>query len=74
MPRLGGFELVSEIKQRSRIKDMPVFVITSRGDEDTHRRLLSLGADQVVVKPLTNVIFDELDGMLAGTTEPVAVS
>lgn len=72
MPRLGGFELVSEIKQRSRIKNMPVIVITSRGDEETHRRLLSLGADQVVVKPLTTLVFSELHQMMKN--EPVTAS
>lgn len=68
MPRLGGFELVSEIKQRSRIRDIPVIVITSRGDEETHRRLLAIGANQVVVKPLTNVIFADLHEMLREAT------
>lgn len=65
MPRLGGFELVSEIKQRSRIKNIPVFVITSRGDEETHTRLLGLGANQVVVKPLTSLVFQDLAAALA---------
>lgn len=64
MPRLGGFELVSEIKQRSRIKNIPVLVITSRGDEETHKRLLALGANQVVVKPLTNQVFEDLEALL----------
>ena len=64
MPRLGGFELVSEIKQRSRIKNIPVFVITSRGDEETHTRLLALGANRVVVKPLTSQVFEDLEAQL----------
>ena len=71
MPRLGGFELVSEIKQRSRIADLPVIVITSRGDEETHRRLLSLGANQVVVKPLTNAVLSDLKEILTTTPETV---
>ncbi len=70
MPRLGGFELVSEIKQRSRINDIPVIVITSRGDEETHKRLLSLGANQVVVKPLTNLVFADLHNMLQDSASP----
>ena len=72
MPRLGGFELVSEIKQRSRFADIPVIVITSRGDEETHRRLLSLGANQVVVKPLTNLVLTELQELLSASPELVA--
>ncbi|MFK7818567.1 MAG: response regulator [Planctomycetaceae bacterium] len=71
MPRLGGFELVSEIKQRSRIADIPVIVITSRGDEETHRRLLSLGANQVVVKPLTNAVLAELENTLTTAAQTV---
>ncbi len=69
MPRLGGFELVSEIKQRSRIRNLPVIVITSRGDEETHRRLMALGADRVVVKPLTNLVFADLHQLLQEAAE-----
>jgi two-component system, OmpR family, KDP operon response regulator KdpE len=49
MPRLGGLELVQEIRRRS--KAVPVLVLTVRGEEREKVRLLDAGADDYLTKP-----------------------
>jgi two-component system KDP operon response regulator KdpE len=49
MPRLGGLELVQEIRQR---KDAtPILVLTVKNEEREKVRLLDAGADDFVTKP-----------------------
>lgn len=44
MPNLGGFELVEKIKQDSKLRLMPFFIFSHRGDESDRRRAKELGA------------------------------
>jgi two-component system KDP operon response regulator KdpE len=48
MPRKGGFEVLQEIR---RVSDVPVIMLTARGEETDQVRGLELGADDYVVKP-----------------------
>jgi DNA-binding response OmpR family regulator len=52
MPGKSGFELLQEIR---RVSDVPVIMLTARGEETDHVRGLELGADQYVVKPFSNL-------------------
>jgi DNA-binding response OmpR family regulator len=48
MPRKNGFEVLREIR---RVSDVPVIMLTARGEEMDQVRGLELGADDYVVKP-----------------------
>ena len=48
MPGKSGFEVLQEIR---RISDVPVLMLTARGEEMDQVRGLELGADDYVVKP-----------------------
>jgi DNA-binding response OmpR family regulator len=48
MPRQNGFEVLREIR---RVSDVPVIMLTARGEEMDQVRGLELGADDYVVKP-----------------------
>jgi two-component system KDP operon response regulator KdpE len=48
MPRKNGFEVVKEIR---RVSDVPIIMLTARGEEIDQVRGLELGADDYVVKP-----------------------
>lgn len=48
MPRMGGVEVLNQIRQRSRL---PVLMLTARGDESDRIIGLELGADDYVPKP-----------------------
>ena len=52
MPGKDGFLVLAEIRQRS---DVPVLMLTARGDEMAQVRGLELGADDYVVKPFSHL-------------------
>src|SRR4051794_770371 len=47
MPELDGFEVCREVRAHS---DVPILMLTARGDEDDLLRGLDLGADEYVSK------------------------
>ncbi len=52
MPRMNGYEVLREIR---RVSDVPVIMLTARGDETDQVRGLELGADDYVVKPFSHL-------------------
>lgn len=51
MPEMKGDELVAEIRKDENLKNLPVFVLSSHGDEDTVLRLIEAGANDYFTKP-----------------------
>ncbi len=52
MPGKNGFEVLREIR---RVSDVPVLILTARGQETDEVRGLGLGADDYVVKPFSHL-------------------
>jgi len=52
MPGKNGFEVLQEIR---RVSDVPVVMLTARGEEMDQVRGLELGADDYVVKPFSHL-------------------
>ncbi len=52
MPGKNGFEVLQEIR---RVSDVPVIMLTARGEETDQVRGLELGADDYVVKPFSHL-------------------
>ncbi|MGI8915526.1 MAG: response regulator transcription factor [Chloroflexota bacterium] len=52
IPGKDGFAVLQEIRQRS---DVPVLMLTARGEETAQVRGLELGADDYVVKPFSHL-------------------
>jgi two-component system chemotaxis sensor kinase CheA len=50
MPQLDGFGLIAAIRADKNLKNMPVIVVSSRGDAVDQKQGLLLGADAYVVK------------------------
>ncbi|HAJ06328.1 MAG TPA: DNA-binding response regulator, partial [Chloroflexi bacterium] len=50
MPKMDGFETLSMLRENSNV---PVIMLTARGDEDDRVRGLELGADDYVTKPFS---------------------
>ena len=50
MPKLGGEETLTRIRQDPNFDTMPVIILTGDTDQDTHRRLLEIGADDFIEK------------------------
>jgi two-component system, OmpR family, KDP operon response regulator KdpE len=52
MPRMNGFEVLKAVRQ---VSDVPVIILTARGDEVDQVRGLELGADDYVAKPFSHL-------------------
>lgn len=48
MPKRNGFEVLQQIQQKTRT---PVIILTATEDEDTLVKVLTMGADDYIVKP-----------------------
>ena len=51
MPRMDGFEVAKNVRSSSRLKDIPIIMITSRTGDKHRERALSLGVDKYMGKP-----------------------
>ncbi|MDA3863726.1 MAG: RdgB/HAM1 family non-canonical purine NTP pyrophosphatase, partial [Deltaproteobacteria bacterium] len=56
MPRLNGYELITEIKRDSFLEDLPVVVLSSRTGEKSRKKANIAGADTFVTKPIKPLI------------------
>jgi CheY-like chemotaxis protein len=52
LPKVGGLEVLQQIKSDERLKMMPVVVLTSSNEEKDMMRSYSLGVNAYVVKPV----------------------
>jgi CheY-like chemotaxis protein len=52
LPKIGGLEILRQIKSDERLKSIPVVVLTSSHEEKDVMRSYSLGVNAYVVKPV----------------------
>lgn len=52
MPKMNGYELLQELRQRSNTKSTPVMVMTTRAGEKHQQVAMSLGASGYLTKPV----------------------
>lgn len=55
LPGTSGVELTRELKQNKLTQDIPVIMLTARGEEDDKVRGLECGAEDYVTKPFSPV-------------------
>ncbi len=53
LPKIDGFEVCRRLKQDSKFKQIPVIMLTARGEEVDRIVGLELGADDYMVKPFS---------------------
>jgi two-component system phosphate regulon response regulator PhoB len=53
LPGVSGLEICRRLRARENCRDMPVIMLTARGEESERVRGLSVGADDYVVKPFS---------------------
>ncbi len=53
LPGLSGIELCRRLRSRQETADLPIIMLTARGEEDERIRGLAIGADDYVVKPFS---------------------
>ena len=53
LPKLSGIELCRQIRSTKEIKNIPVIMLTARGEERDRLKGLEMGADDYVTKPFS---------------------
>lgn len=67
MPDINGFEVVEFIRGQDTLRDLPILIVTTRGDETSRARALGAGASGFVTKPFSpEEILVEVRALLQG--------
>ncbi len=53
LPKVSGIEVCRRLRQRTESRNVPIIMLTARGEESDRIRGLDTGADDYVVKPFT---------------------
>jgi two-component system phosphate regulon response regulator PhoB len=53
LPKLSGIEVCRRLRQRNETRNVPIIMLTARGEETDRVRGLDTGADDYVVKPIS---------------------
>jgi two-component system, chemotaxis family, chemotaxis protein CheY len=59
MPRLGGYELLQQIRADASMQSLPVLLVTSEANKDDVLQAIRLGANGTILKPLTKSSLEE---------------
>ncbi len=51
MPDIGGLEVLEFVRAQDKLRDLPILVVTTRGDETSRTRALAAGATRFMTKP-----------------------
>jgi two-component system chemotaxis response regulator CheY len=71
MPDIGGFEVIEFVRCQDKLKQLPILVVTTRGDEGSKSRALELGASAFMTKPFApEAILEAVRGLLAARGDP----
>ena len=71
MPRMDGYELTSRIRSESRLKHVPIIMITSRAGSKHREKAMGLGVDIYMSKPYQeDTLLDNIEQMLSLERKP----
>ncbi len=59
MPRMNGLQLIKELKQRKKYRDIPVLIISGSVDAENVKIAATMGISNIIVKPFSYNIFLE---------------
>jgi two-component system chemotaxis response regulator CheY len=66
MPDIGGYEVIEFIRGQDKLRDLPILVVTTRGDESSRARALAAGATRFMTKPFSpEVLLGEVRALIA---------
>lgn len=65
MPDVGGIEVIEFIRQQSKLRALPILVVTTRGDDSSRTRVIEAGASGFLAKPFApEKILADVRGLL----------
>ncbi|MEL6583265.1 MAG: phosphate regulon transcriptional regulator PhoB [Pseudomonadota bacterium] len=53
LPHVSGIEICRQLRARTETKDLPIIMLTARGEEEDRVRGLEIGADDYLTKPFS---------------------
>jgi len=70
MPGIDGFEVLKRLKANDKTKNIPVIMLTAKGDDDSMIKALKLHDDGYIMKPLKiEELEEKIEDLLGGMTE-----
>lgn len=70
MPRMDGFEVAKNVRSSSRLRDIPIIMITSRTGEKHRERALGLGVNKYMGKPYQEeILLGNIHELIGASTE-----
>jgi two-component system chemotaxis response regulator CheY len=65
MPDIGGVEVVEFVRSQDQLREIPIIIVTTRGDDASRERALAAGASRYLTKPFSpDVIQAEVSSIL----------
>lgn len=65
MPDIGGYEVIEFIRGQDKLRELPILVLTTRGDEGSRSRALAAGATRFMTKPFApDVLLGEVRALI----------
>jgi two-component system chemotaxis response regulator CheY len=73
MPDIGGYEVLEFVRGQDAMRDVPIIVVTTRGDDNSRERALAAGATRFMTKPFEPVeILTELRSLVSVRSSPAS--
>ena len=73
LPNISGIEICRQLRARAATRDLPIIMLTARGEEGDRVRGLELGADDYITKPFSMTeLYARVRGILRRTKPMVA--
>jgi two-component system chemotaxis response regulator CheY len=65
MPDIGGLEVVEFVRGQDKLRELPIIIVTTRGDEASRASVLRAGANKYRTKPFTpDAILGEVSALM----------
>ncbi|HYU53704.1 MAG TPA: response regulator [Gemmatimonadaceae bacterium] len=74
MPKLSGLDVLRQIREQERFKNLPCIILTAGGDAKHERDALALGATQFLTKPFSPKKLYALVARLTGEPDEAGIA
>ena len=74
MPKLSGLDVLRQVREQERFKNLPCIILTAGGDAKHERDALALGATQFLTKPFSPKKLYALVARLTGEPDEAGIA